>query len=115
MKRNYSAHLQRAGEFSRRLRGLRRWGIKRFLKPHLRNPRNLRLNSTAEQLPKLFFGARGFTVGVVQTMTALALVVFAFEAYFGFDTNVRWPAPASSIPATPVIRTSPSPINTQSR
>ena len=38
------------GEFSRRLRGLRRWGIKRFLKPHLRNPRNLRLNSPAEQL-----------------------------------------------------------------
>ena len=34
-------------------------------------------------------------------MTALAWVVFSFGAYFGFDRNVMYPGPASSIPRTP--------------
>src|SRR6266566_4023315 len=42
-----------------------------------------------------------------------ALVVRAFAAYFGLARNVICPAPASSIPATPVISRSGEPFSTR--
>src|SRR5208337_1442474 len=40
------------------------------------------------------------------TMTAEALVVLAAALYLGLDTNVSWPGPACSMPATAVISVS---------
>src|SRR5580692_1018815 len=45
------------------------------------------------------------------TMTADAFVFLAATAYFGLATNVSWPRPASSIPATPVISVSGEPFS----
>src|SRR5208282_633091 len=41
-----------------------------------------------------------------ETMTAEARVVFAAALYLGFETKVKWPGAAVSIPATPVISVS---------
>src|SRR5205823_14139479 len=43
------------------------------------------------------------------TITAAALVFRAAAAYLGLATNVSWPGPALSIPATPVIAGSGEP------
>src|SRR5262245_17349063 len=48
-------------------------------------------------------------------MITLAFVVRTLAAYFGFDTNVRSPTSASSIPNTPLISRSPLPLKAQSR
>src|SRR5580700_4360801 len=45
------------------------------------------------------------------TMTADAFVLRAAAAYFGLATKVSCPAPASSIPATPVISVSGEPFS----
>src|SRR5260370_32676795 len=37
------------------------------------------------------------------TITAAAVVVFAADLYFGFETKVSWPGAACSMAATPVI------------
>src|SRR5215813_622149 len=42
-------------------------------------------------------------------MTAEPRVLRAAEAYFGLATKVRWPGPAASIPATPMISGSREP------
>src|SRR5262245_34989656 len=47
-------------------------------------------------------------------MIALAFVVRTLAAYFGFETKVRSPTSASSIPSTPLISTSPLPSKLQS-
>ena len=46
---------------------------------------------------------------VGSTRTAVARVVRARPAYLGLETKVRWPGPASSMPATPVISAVGSP------
>src|SRR5580704_14535529 len=57
------------------------------------------------------------TIGIARagkssaTITADAFVVRAAAAYFGLATKVSWPAPASSIPATPVISISGEPFS----
>src|SRR5579859_7569888 len=45
------------------------------------------------------------------TITAEALVVRAAAAYLGFETKVRSPGPASSIPLRPVISLSGDPFS----
>src|SRR5437773_12012382 len=58
-------------------------------------------SSTARANVKYGFELRSVATGIsgksVDTITALALVVRALAAYLAFETNVRWPAPASSI------------------
>jgi hypothetical protein len=44
---------------------------------------------------------------------ALARVCFTLGAYFGLARKVSSPGDACSIPATPLISLSPSPINSQ--
>src|SRR5208282_911935 len=45
------------------------------------------------------------------TMTAVAFVFRAAAAYFGFETNVKSPGPACSIPLRPVISVSADPFS----
>src|SRR5581483_7590486 len=45
------------------------------------------------------------------TITAPAVVVLAAAAYLGLETNVSCPAPASSMPATPLISNSGEPFS----
>src|SRR6266850_3917224 len=47
------------------------------------------------------------------TITAEAFVVLAAAAYFGLETNVSWPGPACSMPATPVMSMSGEPFSTR--